>query len=277
MPPATRLADNTAHGTPTAPGPGSPDVLIGFKPAWRALPSSVGGAVESASNAVNSFMTTPVTTPASAAPQIAQISTGLTQAAAASAAEGNAQATAQNATALVTLNSTNVALTATWTAASAVPGGQPAANTAYTEGIKGAMAAAASQTFSAIGGMADTHICPMPVPIPPHGPGMVTKGASTVVINNLPACRVGDKIFEACGGPDPFVMGEPTVLIDDQTGSGSEGSLSYGDAQEQTAEQLDDQQSEETPVEALVAEESFAGAAYYGTALVERCTPCDGV
>ncbi|RMF79487.1 MAG: hypothetical protein D6744_09105, partial [Planctomycetota bacterium] len=86
MPPAVRIADNTAHGAPAAPGPGSADVLIGFKPAWRALPSSVGGAVESASNAVKNFMSTPVTTPASAAPQIAQISSGLTQAAAAAAA-----------------------------------------------------------------------------------------------------------------------------------------------------------------------------------------------
>lgn len=33
--PAARLGDNTAHGTPLAPGPGSVDVLIGGKPAWR--------------------------------------------------------------------------------------------------------------------------------------------------------------------------------------------------------------------------------------------------
>ncbi|RLC76688.1 MAG: hypothetical protein DRJ03_28155 [Chloroflexi bacterium] len=36
MPPAARLGDMTAHGTPLGPGPGSPDVLIGGKPAWRA-------------------------------------------------------------------------------------------------------------------------------------------------------------------------------------------------------------------------------------------------
>jgi uncharacterized Zn-binding protein involved in type VI secretion len=37
VPPAARLADLTGHGTPLGPGPGSPDVLIGGMPAWRAL------------------------------------------------------------------------------------------------------------------------------------------------------------------------------------------------------------------------------------------------
>lgn len=37
MPPMARLADQTAHGTPLAPGPGSPNVLIGGKPAWRII------------------------------------------------------------------------------------------------------------------------------------------------------------------------------------------------------------------------------------------------
>lgn len=36
MPPAARVLDQTAHGTPLS-GAGSPDVLIGGKPAWRAL------------------------------------------------------------------------------------------------------------------------------------------------------------------------------------------------------------------------------------------------
>src|SRR5262245_60365724 len=34
--PAARLGDTTSHGTPLAPGPGCPTVLIGGKPAWRA-------------------------------------------------------------------------------------------------------------------------------------------------------------------------------------------------------------------------------------------------
>lgn len=34
--PAARFGDQTSHGTPLAPGPGSPTVLIGGRPAWRA-------------------------------------------------------------------------------------------------------------------------------------------------------------------------------------------------------------------------------------------------
>ena len=34
--PAARVGDMTSHGTPLAPGPGSPTVLIGGMPAWRA-------------------------------------------------------------------------------------------------------------------------------------------------------------------------------------------------------------------------------------------------
>jgi uncharacterized Zn-binding protein involved in type VI secretion len=37
MPPAARVGDMTAHGTPLGPGPGSTTVLIGGQPAWRAL------------------------------------------------------------------------------------------------------------------------------------------------------------------------------------------------------------------------------------------------
>jgi uncharacterized Zn-binding protein involved in type VI secretion len=34
--PAARIGDQTSHGTPLVPGPGSINVLIGSKPAWRA-------------------------------------------------------------------------------------------------------------------------------------------------------------------------------------------------------------------------------------------------
>jgi len=37
VPPAARVGDPTTHGAPTAPGPGSTNVLIGGMPAWRAL------------------------------------------------------------------------------------------------------------------------------------------------------------------------------------------------------------------------------------------------
>jgi uncharacterized Zn-binding protein involved in type VI secretion len=36
MPFAARMGDPTSHGNPLSPGPGSTDVLIGGKPAWRA-------------------------------------------------------------------------------------------------------------------------------------------------------------------------------------------------------------------------------------------------
>ena len=32
MPPAARVGDLTGHGTPLAPGPGSPNVFVGGKP-----------------------------------------------------------------------------------------------------------------------------------------------------------------------------------------------------------------------------------------------------
>ena len=35
--PAARVGDATGHGTPLSPGPGAPTVLIGNRPAWRAI------------------------------------------------------------------------------------------------------------------------------------------------------------------------------------------------------------------------------------------------
>jgi uncharacterized Zn-binding protein involved in type VI secretion len=35
--PAARIGDLTSHGTPLSPGPGSANVFIGGRPAWRAL------------------------------------------------------------------------------------------------------------------------------------------------------------------------------------------------------------------------------------------------
>ena len=40
MPPAATLGDQTSHVTPLSPGPGSPNVLIGGKPAWRTIVDS---------------------------------------------------------------------------------------------------------------------------------------------------------------------------------------------------------------------------------------------
>jgi len=96
MPPAARVGDNTSHGKPLGPGPGSADVIIGGMPAWCAT--------------------------------------------------------------------------------------------------------------------ADMHTCPLSTGTVPHVGGMVVMGSSTVLINNLPAARQGDKIVES-GPPNSIVKGCPTVLI----------------------------------------------------------------
>ena len=223
MPQAARPGDTTGHGPPLSPGPGSPTVNIGFMPAWRALPSAMASAVEGISNAMNSFMTRPQMTPADATASLAQISAKLVQGGAAAAASGAPGAAATAGSMVATLTTANVALTTTWTAASVVPGGQPAANIAYTEGIKAATAAAASAVMSSMAGISDMHVCPVLVPAPPHGPGFVTRGSRSVNIGNLPAARQGDRVFEACGGPDPIAMGCPTVNIGDGGGGGGFG------------------------------------------------------
>jgi len=64
---------------------------------------------------------------------------------------------------------------------------------------------------SAVG--ADIHNCTTPLLAPPHGPGVVIDGSATVLINNLPACRMGDTIVEAVGPPNKIEMGCSTVLI----------------------------------------------------------------
>jgi uncharacterized Zn-binding protein involved in type VI secretion len=228
MPMAARVGDLTGHGIPLNPGPGCLTVTIGFMPAWRALPSSMASAVEGISNTMNSFMVRPQMTPADATASLVQISQKLVEGGVAAAANGAPAAAGTAASMVGTLTATNVALTATWTAASVVPGGQPAANIAYTEGIKAAAAAAASAVMASMAGISDMHICPLPVPIPPHGPGFVTKGSTTVSIGNLPAARQGDQVFEACGGSDPIAMGCPTVMIGDSGGGAGAGAGGAG-------------------------------------------------
>lgn len=94
--PAARVGDQTSHGTPLSPGPGSMNVLIGGKPAWRAA--------------------------------------------------------------------------------------------------------------------ADFHTCPLVTVLVPHVGGVVAMGSTTVLINNLPAARLGDQVVEV-GPPNAIVLGETTVLI----------------------------------------------------------------
>jgi uncharacterized Zn-binding protein involved in type VI secretion len=98
------------------------------------------------------------------------------------------------------------------TIAAAGTPGAPAAKAAE-EATKAACAAQMSSMIMSMAGGADIHTCATPLPIPPHGPGVVIDGSQTVLINGLQACRMGDTILEAVGPPDKIVRGEMTVLI----------------------------------------------------------------
>ena len=76
-----------------------------------------------------------------------------------------------------------------------------------------ATAEAMSSTIVSRAGGADIHNCATPLPVPPHGPGVVIGGSSTVLINGLPASRLGDTIVEAVGPPNKILAGCATVLI----------------------------------------------------------------
>ena len=95
--PAARIGDMTTHGTPLSPGPGSTNVLIGGKPAWRA-------------------------------------------------------------------------------------------------GI-------------------DFHACPLVNGTVPHLGGKVAIGSTTVLINGMPAVKIGDRVIESGGGSNAIISGEATVFI----------------------------------------------------------------
>ena len=98
------------------------------------------------------------------------------------------------------------------TMAAAGTPGLPAAKAAEETTKATAASTMGSMITSAAAG-ADIHMCATPLPIPPHGPGVVIDGSTTVMINNLPACRMGDTILEAVGPPNKIAKGEMTVLI----------------------------------------------------------------
>jgi len=160
--PAARIMDPVVHPLPPVlqPGPGSHDVLIGMKPAWRGIPLASAGALMAAKVA----------------------------------------------------SQAQLAIAAAATIAAAPTPGGPAAKAAE-EAMKVKEAAAMGSMITSGAGGADIHICATPLPVPPHGPGVVIDGSATVMINNLPACRMGDTILEALGPPNKIAMGEPTVII----------------------------------------------------------------
>lgn len=98
------------------------------------------------------------------------------------------------------------------TLAAAGTPGAPAAKAAE-ETTKATAASTMGNLITASAAGADIHICGTPLPIPPHGPGVVIDGSQTVLINGLPACFLGNTIVEAVGPPNKIVMGCPTVLI----------------------------------------------------------------
>ena len=100
-------------------------------------------------------------------------------------------------------------------AATTAAAGTPGAPAAYAaeQAAKAAALASLSSMVSGMAGMSDIHACVTPSPVPPHGPGVVIDGSATVLINNMPACRMGDTILEPLGPPNKIVKGESTVII----------------------------------------------------------------
>ena len=111
-----------------------------------------------------------------------------------------------------TVSDTTIKVAEAATLAAAGTPGAPAAKAAE-EATKATAATSMGAMIASAAGMADKHACTTPLPIPPHGPGVVVDGSQTVLIDNLPACRLGDTIIEPVGPPNKIVKGEPTVII----------------------------------------------------------------
>lgn len=58
----------------------------------------------------------------------------------------------------------------------------------------------------------DFHACPLVTVLVPHVGGVVAMGSTTVLINNMPAARMGDTIVESAP-PNAITLGAPTVII----------------------------------------------------------------
>jgi uncharacterized Zn-binding protein involved in type VI secretion len=96
--------------------------------------------------------------------------------------------------------------------AAAVGPAQPPAKAAELT-LKTASATAMATLISSSAGQADKHSCTTPLPPNPHGIGVVVDGSKTVLINGLPACRMGDTIIETIGPPNKIAKGQPNVII----------------------------------------------------------------
>ena len=81
------------------------------------------------------------------------------------------------------------------------------------EAVKTAALAAMSATITSLSAGADIHLCVTPLPVPPHGPGVVIDGSKTVLVNNLPVACQGDTVLEAIGPPNKITKGCSSVII----------------------------------------------------------------
>ena len=91
----------------------------------------------------------------------------------------------------------------------------PAAPVAYAaeQALKAAQLLAMTASVMSAAGGADIHACVTPLPVPPHGPGVVIDGSATVQTNFLPQARMGDTVIEAVGPPNKVAKGEMTVIV----------------------------------------------------------------
>jgi uncharacterized Zn-binding protein involved in type VI secretion len=109
----------------------------------------------------------------------------------------------------------DTAIQAAETATKAAAGtpGAPAAYAAEQTAKGAALATMSAAIGAAAAGGSDIHNCMTPSPVPPHGPGVVIDGSASVMINNMPACRMGDTLLEAIGPPNKITRGDTTVMI----------------------------------------------------------------
>lgn len=77
----------------------------------------------------------------------------------------------------------------------------------FEESIKTKAKANMLRTIVSVAGKADRYTCIN------HGVGVVVGGSRTVLINGLPACRMGDTIVEPFGPPNKIVGGCRSVFI----------------------------------------------------------------
>lgn len=177
--PAARFGDPVTHVNPptlSSPGPGSPDVIIDHKKAWRGVDAAAASALQAAKKTSDAAVDLTIEARKTAEKAVLAASAPPTPAlAGAQATEKAAKAAEQlaKATALSTL----------------------------------------STMVNSMAMGADIHLCRVPSPSPPHGPGVVVDGSDTVFINGKPACRKGDTVVEPLGPPNKIKDGCPTVFI----------------------------------------------------------------